>query len=93
MAQISMLLHDEHLPFCTSKIDEIYCEFEPQKARAIINGALDEFAIRLSVLECAGKQNKRCAVRKAVDAFDEHRTSNWTGQLNQCGPQCARLNR
>ena len=69
MAQISMLLHDEHLPFCTSKIDEIYCEFEPQKARAIINGALDEFAIRLSVLECAGKQNKRCAVRKAVDAL------------------------
>jgi len=24
MAQISMLLHDEHLPFFTSKIDEIY---------------------------------------------------------------------
>ena len=69
MAQISVLSHDEHLPFCTSKIDEIYCEFDPQRAKAIINGALDEFAIRLSVLECAGKQNKRPAVRKAVDAL------------------------
>jgi hypothetical protein len=70
MAQISMLLHDEHLPFCTRKIDEIYCEFAPpQRAQTIINGALDEFAIRLSVLECAGKQNKRAATRKAVDAL------------------------
>ena len=69
MAQISVLSHDEHLPFCTSKIDEIYCEFDPQRAKAIINGALDEFAIRLSVLECAGKQNKRAATRKAVDAL------------------------
>ena len=69
MAQISMLLHDEHLPFCSSKIDEIYCEFEPQRAKAIINSALDEFAIRLSVLECASKQNNRSAVRKAVDAL------------------------
>ena len=69
MAQISMLLHDEHLPFCSSKIDEIYCEFEPQRAKAIIHGALDEFAIRLSVLECAVKQNNRSAVRKAVDAL------------------------
>ena len=69
MAQISMLLHDEHLPFCSSKIDEIYCEFEPQRAKAIVNGALDEFAIRLPVLECAGKQNNRSAVRKAVDAL------------------------
>ena len=69
MAQISMLLHDEHLPFCTSKIDEIYFEFAPQRAQSIINGALDEFAIRLSVLECAGKQNKRVAIRKAVDAL------------------------
>jgi hypothetical protein len=69
MAQISMLLHDEHLPFCTRKIDEIYCEFAPQRAQTIINGALDEFAIRLFVLECAGKQNKRAAIRKAVDAL------------------------
>ena len=69
MVRISILLHDEHLPFCTTKIYEIYCEFEPQRARAIINGALDEFAIRLSVLECAGKKNKRSAVRKAVDAL------------------------
>ena len=69
MAQISMLLHDEHLPFCTSKIDEIYCEFAPQRAQTIINGALDEFAIRLFVLECAGKQDKRAAIRKAVDAL------------------------
>ena len=69
MARISMLLHDEHLPFCTSKIDEIYSEFAPQRAQTIINGALDEFAIRLSVLECAGKQNKRAAIRKAVDAL------------------------
>ena len=69
MAQISMLLHDEHLPFSTSKIDEIYSEFAPQRAQKIINGALDEFAIRLSVLECAGKQNKRAAIRKAVDAL------------------------
>ena len=45
MAQISMLLHDEHLPFCSSKIDEIHCEFEPQRPKAVINGALDEFAI------------------------------------------------
>ena len=69
MAQISMLLHDENLPFCTRKIDEIYCEFAPRRAQTIINGALDEFAIRLSVLECAGKQNKRAAIRKAVDAL------------------------
>ena len=69
MAQISMLLHDENLPFCTRKIDEIYCEFAPQRAQTIINGALDEFAIRLSVLECAGKQNKRAAIRNAVDAL------------------------
>ena len=69
MVQISILLHDEHLPFCTSKIYEIYCEFEPQRAKAIINGALDKFAIRLYVLECAGKKNKRSAVRKAVDAL------------------------
>ena len=69
MAQISMLLHDENLPFCTRKIDEIYCEFAPQRAQTIINGALDEFAIRLFVLECAGKQNKRAAIRKAVDAL------------------------
>jgi len=69
MAQISMLLHDEQLLFCTSKIDEIYCEFAPQRAQTIINGALDEFAIRLFVLECAGKQNKRAAIRKAVDAL------------------------
>ena len=69
MAQISMLLHDENLPFCTRKIDEIYCEFAPQRAQTIINGALDEFAIRLSVLECAGKQNNRAAIRKAVDAL------------------------
>ena len=69
MAQISMLMHDEHLPFCNSKIDEIYCEFTHQRAQTIINGTLDEFAIRLSVLECAGKQNKRAAIRKAVDAL------------------------
>ena len=69
MAQTSMLLHEEHLPFCTSRIDEVYCEFALQRAQTIISGALDEFAIRLSVLECAGKQNKRAAIRNAVDAL------------------------
>jgi hypothetical protein len=64
-----MFLHDDHFPFCTRKIDEIYFEFAPQRAQTIINGALDEFAVRLSVLECAGKQNKRAAIRKAVDAL------------------------
>ena len=69
MAHICMLFHDEHLPFCTRKIDEIYCEFAPQGAQTTVNGALDEFAIRLSVLECAGKHNKRATIRKAVDAL------------------------
>ena len=55
--------------FLPAKLTESIREFAPQRAQTIINGALDEFAIRLSVLECAGKQNKRCAVRKAVDAL------------------------
>ena len=81
MAQISMRLHDEHLPFCTRKIDEIYCEFAPQRAQTIINGALDEFAIRLSMLEYAGKQNKRAAIRKAVYALMSIRQQIGLGSL------------
>ena len=90
MAQISMLLHDEHLPFCSSKIDEIYCEFEPQRAKAIINSALDEFAIRLSVLECAGKQNNRSAVRKAVDALMSIGHQIGLGGLTNAAIMCVR---
>ena len=56
-------------PFLPAKLTESICEFAPQQAQTIINGALDELAIRLSVLECAGKQNKRAAIRKAVDAL------------------------
>ena len=56
-------------PFVPAKLTNSIREFAPQRAQTIINGALDEFAIRLSVLECAGKQNKRAAIRKAVDAL------------------------
>ena len=55
--------------FVPAKLTKSIREFAPQRAQTIINGALDEFAIRLSVLECAGKQNKRAAIRKAVDAL------------------------
>ncbi|MDG1506028.1 MAG: hypothetical protein P8Q19_07585 [Planktomarina sp.] len=56
-------------PFAPAKLTKSIVNLPPQGAQTTVNGALDEFAIRLSVLECVGKHNKRATIRKAVDAL------------------------
>ena len=68
-------------PFAAAKLTRSIVSLSPKGRKKIINSALDEFAIRLSVLECAGKQNNRSAVRKAVYALMSIGHQNGLGGL------------